>query len=361
MARHTFSARSSLTYLGLGGLLASALQGCLFGSGSCTDADDEPEFSQHQTTVTIDGARADEALLPDGTVDCSIACFFAGGQVISCSNLHPIDTGAGGAGGGGATGGGGAGGAGGSVGGAGGNVGGAGGIDPDATFEVTCLVNSQNICEGRRHAAVDGFGPGAGPDEAAAWLARAARAEAASVCSFRALRDELVALGAPAELVAAASAAAADEVRHARAMRKLADAAGAHHAPAPAQRSIARGVYELALENAVEGCVHETFAALVAMHQAARAGDARVRETMSSIARDEVRHGELAWRIHAWACSRLEPAEVEQVHDAMRRAAAALAHPQAERMSPAVRDRLGLPAAARVAELADRLRAELWS
>ena len=80
---------------------------------------------------------------------------------------------------------------------------------------------------GRRPA---GFSPVRGrqaPSLVAAWLARAAELEAASVDAFRILRDELAAHGAPRRLLRACSRAAADERRHARLATSLARRRGA--------------------------------------------------------------------------------------------------------------------------------------
>ena len=51
-----------------------------------------------------------------------------------------------------------------------------------------------------------------------------------------------------------------------------------------------RELEAIAIENAVEGCVRESFGALLATWQAKTAGDARVRAAMKRIARDETRH-----------------------------------------------------------------------
>jgi hypothetical protein len=78
--------------------------------------------------------------------------------------------------------------------------------------------------------------------------------------------------------------AARDEVRHARVMKKLARRAGGHVPGVQVQALHVRSLEEMALENVVEGCVRETFGAVVAMIQAERAGDARVRRAMRRIA-----------------------------------------------------------------------------
>ncbi|HEU4535075.1 MAG TPA: hypothetical protein VFS00_13200, partial [Polyangiaceae bacterium] len=135
--------------------------------------------------------------------------------------------------------------------------------------DVSVLARDEPVetgaCAGRRPA---------GLAEPAAWsggalgryLARQAYLEAASVEAFERLALELASFGAPPELVALARRAGADEVRH----HALIVALGRRFAPdfacpapeaAPAR---ARSRFEFALENAVEGCVRETWGALVA-------------------------------------------------------------------------------------------------
>lgn len=229
--------------------------------------------------------------------------------------------------------------------------------------EVECVVEVSPYCEGRRHAAVASEFVVRGPSEVAAWLSRMASAEAASVPAFVALRDELRAHGAPDELVARAEAAAADEVRHTQTIRSFAERAGAEPVRGyPRQQTCRRSLFELAIENAVEGCVHEAFSGLVALHQARCAADAEFRQAMATVADEEIGHGELAWAIHAWACSQLSDAEVEAVGHAMREAAQALVVALgADKLAPATRAALGLPAPQQSAAMADALRERLWS
>jgi hypothetical protein len=132
-----------------------------------------------------------------------------------------------------------------------------------------------------------------------------ARLEAASVFAFRELRVELRAHGAPRALVRAAERAARDETRHARATRALARRYGANVPPPVVERRPVRSLEAIALDNATEGCVRETFGALVAHHQAHTARDPVVSAAMKRIARDETRHAALAYDIDAWATQRL--------------------------------------------------------
>ncbi|RKH51069.1 hypothetical protein D7W81_40775 [Corallococcus aberystwythensis] len=177
------------------------------------------------------------------------------------------------------------------------------------------------LCEGRRPEGLCSDGAVAtGTPALGALFARMAHLEAASVPAFERLADELAAHGAPERLVRAARRAAKDEVRHASAMESLAQR---HGAPMP-ELTVApfqpRTLVALAIENAVEGCVRETFGALLAGWQARSAEDAQVRESLATIAPDELRHAELSWAIDAWALEQLSPEARERVEAARREA-----------------------------------------
>ncbi len=145
--------------------------------------------------------------------------------------------------------------------------------------------------------------------ERAAWLAGLVHLEAASIPAFLLLAGDLGRLGAPHGLIRAAHAAASDEVRHARTMSALARAAGATLSDVTIAPTPTRGLLDLALDNAVEGCVHESFAALCATHQAAHAADPVLRRVFATIAVDETRHAALAFALDAWLAPRLTRAE----------------------------------------------------
>jgi hypothetical protein len=346
-------ARTALGSMGLCALFTALLDGCLFGHSSCEDAGPPTPF-EHTFETSASRAQIEDHTRSDGTIDCSVFC--TAEEVLGCTDLGP-DAGGGGAGGdgGGMAGGGGAGG--------GGVAGGGGAGEEDVFHTIECRTRGFAACEGRRHAAVDADRSGVGPDEIAAWLLAAARSEAASVPAFRVLRDELERLRAPQDLLRAAASSERDERRHTMVMSRLAREAGATQPVAvPPSRPIERTLFELALENAVEGCVHECFAALVAMHQARHAGSPEIRRAMGTIAADELRHGELAWSIHRWACAELSPAEVAAIGGAMRAAAGALVESlRVEPCSPPARRALGLPPAGRAVALAEGVRARLWS
>ena len=131
-------------------------------------------------------------------------------------------------------------------------------------------------------------------------------AEHASVAAFARFALELLALGAPAELVDACTRAMADEIRHARDCFALASRyAGASVGPGPlAMDGVLTGSVDLvAVARSViaEACVGETLAAVSAAVAAEVAHDPEVRRILAGIVLDELRHAELGWRFIRWA------------------------------------------------------------
>jgi len=175
------------------------------------------------------------------------------------------------------------------------------------------------------------------------YFASAAHLEAASVFAFDRLARELSALEAPVELVQRARRSALDEIRHARIVSGLAARFGGVAAAPSVACETPRTRFAIALENAVEGCVRETFGALVAWHQALAARDPVVREAMCEIAEDETRHAELAWAIAAWLHPQLSATEREQLAQARALAFAQLAVDEVV-LSASERTAIGWPA-----------------
>lgn len=168
---------------------------------------------------------------------------------------------------------------------------------------------SSGCCNGGRRTdyfASLGFGPPRPGREVGTHFARAACMEASSVEAFRMLRGELVAYGAPRRLVKAAERAIRDEQRHVRQTAALARRFGEEPVAyvAPRHRRL-RSLDEMALDNASEGCVRETYSALECAWQAEVAADPVVRATMRRIARDELRHLALSWAVHRWVTGKL--------------------------------------------------------
>jgi hypothetical protein len=151
--------------------------------------------------------------------------------------------------------------------------------------------------------------------------------EHASIAAFARFSLQLLALGAPPELVHAAARAMQDETRHAQACFALAS----RHAGVPV------GAGPLALDGALadtswlgvvrdtilEGCIGETVAALEAAEAAAHCLDPDTRRVLRDIAREESQHAELAWRFVTWALMQ-GPRELQaHVVDVFRAAVAA--------------------------------------
>ena len=175
---------------------------------------------------------------------------------------------------------------------------------------------------------------------AAAWTADALL-EHASIAAFSRFSLELLAVGAPADLVIAAHQAALDEVRHARICFALAQGyacapIGPSAFPFDGAINISTDLVSLAVATAREGCIGETLAAAIAAEQLARAVNPAVRRALSAIAEDEARHAELAWRTVAWAIERGgEPV----------RAAVAAVYADAQSHVPSVAADTGIPPA----------------
>ncbi len=202
-----------------------------------------------------------------------------------------------------------------------------------------------NCAIGRRPAGLTSSGRTGCAGALGRHFASAAHLEAASLDAFVRLRDELWLHGAGDELRGAAFLSALEEVRHAQVTSALAARFGASVATPRVESRPLRSLLEVALDNAVEGCVRETYGALVAHHQARHAQDPEVRAVMARIAEDETRHAELSWDIAAWADSRLSPAEREAVRRARRAAVEMLRDELARPVDPALVEVAGLPEA----------------
>jgi hypothetical protein len=139
--------------------------------------------------------------------------------------------------------------------------------------------------------------------DAAAFWAEAARLEHASVASFARFSLQLLALGAPAELLRDTHAAALDEIEHAKLAFAVASGlSGEAIGPGPlveATAPISTDVGDIVRALVIEGCVGETLGALEAKAQLEGARGL-ARAALERIGPDEARHAELAWRSLAW-------------------------------------------------------------
>jgi len=182
------------------------------------------------------------------------------------------------------------------------------------TLTVQCEAN----CTGRL---TEGYGAPKRAQGAGERLAARAYLEAVSVYAFDRLEHELRFHRAPPALLRDARRARRDEARHTAMMSRLARERGGlpRHPEAPALAR-ERPLFQIALENAVEGCVRETYGAVQGLLEARTSVDPALRRAMQSIGADECRHAELAWAVHAWAMARLTDPERRTVEHAMRSA-----------------------------------------
>jgi hypothetical protein len=159
--------------------------------------------------------------------------------------------------------------------------------------------------------------------------------EHASIAAFARFSLQLLALGAPAELISDTTRAIEDETRHARLCFGLAARYGSAAGPGPLELTGALGAIDLlSVADLVitEGCIGETSAALEAAWAADAAADGELRAVLAGIAEDELRHAALAFRFVAWAAqrdARVEGLLARRVSEA--RDAAAAVTPASER------------------------------
>jgi hypothetical protein len=261
--------------------------------------------------------------------------------------------------------------------GGGGNVVDAGALGP-AQCDAICGPGSSSTCStfiqgGQRYArcttlCLGGRRPGglvaAAPsctNHLARYFESMARLEAASIPAFRILRRELALHGAPRKLLRSALVAAKDEVRHARATRDLARRYGGRYVPPVIEPRPARSIEAIAVENAVEGCVRETFGAMMATWQAVKATDPAVRQAMRRIARDETRHAALALRVAKWADRRLGADARRRVAEAKRQAVLAVLGELDYDVTTELATVAGVPSGAEARLMATALDEQLWS
>jgi hypothetical protein len=195
----------------------------------------------------------------------------------------------------------------------------------------------------------------------AAYFGECAHLEAASIVAFERMRAELRAHGAPRTLVRLARRAARDEARHARVTRVFAKRFGASRAPRPVVSWPGpRPLVEMAVENAAEGVVRETFGAAMALWQARHACDSEVRCAMRRIAEDECRHADLSWRVSRWLQRKLTSVEKERVARAIHETIEALRTEIASSPARSLREVTGLPDARQARALFALLERDVW-
>jgi hypothetical protein len=179
-------------------------------------------------------------------------------------------------------------------------------------YQATITDHSQGECvigrpyyEGDESVVADVCGDDATEPERARLWARAGAAEHASVAAFSRLALQLMALGAPNELLRSVHQAALDEIGHADLCWDMVERLGGSRvasAVLPLQQPIAlESLAAVAAATVREGCLAETLGAHVAMMAAELAPEADVQSLLRRIAREESQHAVLSYRIVAWA------------------------------------------------------------
>jgi hypothetical protein len=219
-------------------------------------------------------------------------------------------------------------------------------VRPDGTTEI---VDSRLIEIGDPNCVIGRLTEGASPRlcptprTVGEHLAKMASLEAASVVAFSRLAAEMEAFGAPDAFVRRARSAARDEVRHTAIVEKNARRYGASMVRSESHPLPLRGRFEVALENAREGMVRETYGALAATYHASAATDAAIGRMFARIAADETRHASLAMDFGSWLEPTLRRSERAEVERAREEAASNLADVIAVALEPEVHDTLGWP------------------
>ena len=283
-------------------LASLPIAGCCMSSVCGCDPDseefdiDEP-FTQAQVDLIVQGWQLESA----ADITCEQACdqayqdsrgWWVSGELSSCTLALPVESG--------------------------GDTGDTASIYEDGS--VQCAGHGiEYWCMGRRPLGHVEHVSEAG-DPVGRACASMAYLEAAAVDAFLELAAQLSELGAPSTLIQRCLQAAEDERHHTRWLTGVAERHGAE-VPAPqAQPPASSQLLDIALHNAIEGCVHETWAALAAHHKARAARDPLLKRIFARIAEDETQHSQLAWDLHAWFLLQLDEAGVAQVLAAQRRA-----------------------------------------
>ena len=185
--------------------------------------------------------------------------------------------------------------------------------NPKVYGTVDCTGTAVPFCMGRRP--MGHIEHQSSNQDIGNYFANCAYLEAASVDAFIELAEQLRSWGAPKALIERCMVAAEEERTHTTLMDTLAEAYGGIRPEPSADPQSNTTLFEVALHNAVEGCVQEAWAACVAMHQSLRA-DESLRPIFAQIAKDEIKHAQLSWDLHRWFCAQLSVEEQRQLQQA---------------------------------------------
>lgn len=202
----------------------------------------------------------------------------------------------------------------------------------DDTSEGSSDADRQGCAPGRRPLGL-ACPASPAPSALAAFFARSAQLEAASVTAFARIHRFIArpaaarsrgpgypeiwaGRGTPHALLARVRSAVADELAHARIMIALARTHGADPRPPVIAPEPPLALVDRAIENVVEGCVGEAVAALHAAFIASAAPDPNVRHAFAQLVDDEGRHALLAYELASYFERELSATERVRVNAA---------------------------------------------
>ncbi len=179
---------------------------------------------------------------------------------------------------------------------------------------VECNADIAHIKKGRAGLSVSQGSKVA--DDIGGYFARAAQEEMTAVFAFQEMLENLKSFDAPQQLLDDCERAICDERRHMIMMSNMAKRHGCSSAiiTLPKQKSVS--LFELAKHNAIAGCIEETWAALIAIHQSKHTK--HYSKLFDIIAKDEVFHAQLSWDIHEWLMTRLSKKEQQKITEIMK-------------------------------------------
>jgi hypothetical protein len=195
------------------------------------------------------------------------------------------------------------------------------------------------------------------------------RTEHASVAAFARLTLDLMALGAPPELVADANRDALDEIRHAelcfglaRAIDGRIQSPGAFPEAARARtlpRSRTLALSQLAVDSLVDGALHEGVSARIIAKLARRCEAPAIQAILKEIAADEGRHARHGWDVVRWCLSEGGEPVARALEGAVRALPATMSSPMPARARDGGWERWGIMGVELEAEEHDATRADL--
>ena len=153
-------------------------------------------------------------------------------------------------------------------------------------------------------------------DDWGGYFARLAQEEATAVFAFTELLDHLQDWEAPSSLQDWCGRIIEEEKVHTLMMSGLAHRNGQQSAVVHFPEVNRVSMKEMAIHNALTGCIGETWSAVELCHQAEHAP--KYNGVFKRIAKDETSHAEFSWALHEWLMSQLTEDEQTEVLEAMR-------------------------------------------